>query len=60
MKNFISFFNIDGKNDGDIFWNEFPIEKMGGSKLKINENIYNITAGTQKVSTDTTNIPKKR
>ena len=33
---------------------------MGGSKLIINEKIYNITPGIQKVLTDTTNRPIKK
>ena len=33
---------------------------MGGSKLKINWKIYNITPGIQKVLTDTTKIPIKK
>ena len=33
---------------------------MGGSKLKINGKIYNITPGIQKVLTDPSNIPMKK
>ena len=33
---------------------------MGGSKLKINEKIYDISPGLQKVLTDTYNIPLKK
>ena len=32
---------------------------MGGNKLKINEKIYNITPGIQKVLNGTSNIPMK-
>ena len=32
---------------------------MGGDKLKINENIYDIIPAFQKVLTDTSNIPMK-
>ena len=33
---------------------------MGANKLKINEKIHNITPGSQKVLTDTSNIPMKK
>ena len=59
MKHNTGFFNIEETDDGDSSWNGFPIEKMGSSKLKINEKIYNITPGVQKVLTDTINIPVK-
>ena len=60
MKNNTGFFNIEETNDGETFWNGFPVEKMGGSKLKIIEKVYNITPGIQKVLTDTSNIPIKQ
>ena len=60
MKSNTGFFNIEETNDGEIFWNGFPVEKMGGSKFKINEKIYNITPGIQKVLTDTSKIPIKQ
>ena len=60
MKNNIGFFNIEERDNGDVFWNGFPIEKIGGNKLKINENIFGITRGTQKVITDTSSIPIKK
>ena len=60
MKSNIGFFNIEESVDGDIFWNGFPVEKIGGKKLRINEKIHNITPGIQKVKTDTSNIPLKK
>ena len=60
MKTNAGFFNIEETNDGEIFWNGFPVEKMGSNKLKINEKIHNITPGIQKVLTDTSNIPIKQ
>ena len=60
MRNNTGFFNIEETDDGDIFWNGFPVEKMGGNKLKINEKIHNITPGFQKVLTETSNIPLKK
>ena len=55
-----SFFNIEEKDNGDIFWNGFPVEKMGGNKLKINGKIHEIPQSVQKVLTDTSNIPIKQ
>ena len=57
MKNNTGFFNIEERDNGDKIQNGFPVEKMGGDKLKIQEKIYNITPGIQKVLTDTSNIP---
>ena len=60
MKNNFGFFNIKERDNGDMFWNGLPVEKIGGNKLKINENIHVITPGIQKVLTDTSNIPLKK
>ena len=54
------FLNIEEANDGEIFWNGFTVEKMGGSKLKIIEKVHNKTPGIQKELTDTSNIPIKQ
>ena len=48
MRNNFGFFNIEERDNGDSFWNGFLVEKIGGNKLKINENIYDITLGIQK------------
>ena len=53
MKSNIGFFNIEENDDGNIFWNGFPIEKMGGNKLKINEKVFKIPKSIQKVFIDT-------
>ena len=60
MKNNIGFFNIEERDNGDIFRNGFPVEKMAGSKLKINGKIHEIPQSIQKVLTDTSNIPIKQ
>ena len=60
MKDTTVFFNIEETNNGDNFWNGFPVEKVGGNKIKINENVFNITTGIQKVLTETSNIPLKK
>ena len=60
MKKNVGFFNIEERDNGDLFWNGFPVEKMGGNKLKINDKIIYITPGIQKVLTDKTNIPIKQ
>ena len=57
MKNNTGFLNIEERDNGDIKWNGFPVEKMGDIKLKFNEKIYDITPDIQKVLTDTSNIP---
>ena len=56
----IGFFNIRERNTGDIIWNGLPVEKMGGNKLKINEKVYDITSGIQKVLSDASNLPMKK
>ena len=48
MRNNTGFFNIKETDDGDIFWNGFPVEKMAGNKIKINEKVHNITPVIQK------------
>ena len=60
MKENIGFFNIEERDNGDIFWNGIPVEKVAGNKIKINENVFDITQGIQKVLTDTSNIPIKK
>ena len=60
MKKNIGFFNIKERDNGEIFWNGFSVKKMGGNKLKISENIFEITPGIQNVFTQTSNIPLKK
>ena len=60
MKKFFGFFNIEERDNGDVFWKGFPVEKIGGNKIKIDENIFNITQYIQKVLTDTSSIPIKK
>ena len=38
MKNNTGFFNIKESDDGDIFWNGFLVEKLGGNKLRKRED----------------------
>ena len=52
MKDNVGFFKIEERDNGDVFWNGFPVEKIGGNKIKIIENIFNITRGIQNVLTD--------
>ena len=51
---------MEEKDNGDINWNGFPVEKAGGTNFKINEKFYDITPGIQKVLNDTSNIPMKK
>ena len=60
MKKNTGFFNIEETNDGENFWNGFPVEKLGGNKVKIMEKVHNITPGSQKILTETSNIPIKQ
>ena len=60
MKNNTGFFNMEESDDCDIFWNLFPVGKIGGDKLKINMKIHSVNPGFQKVFTDTSNIPLKK
>ena len=60
MKNNTGFFSTEETNDGEILWNGFAVEKLGGNKLKINEMTHNITPGFRKVLTDTSKIPIKQ
>ena len=60
LKNQKGFFNIEERDNGDIIWNGFPVEKMAGNELKIFEDIYNISDNLQNVFTDTSNIPLKK
>ena len=45
--------------NGDSFWKKLPIEKLGDSTLKFNEDEYNINANRKNVFTDTTEKPLK-
>ena len=38
----------------------FHLKRTGGNKLNINEKIYDITPGIEKVLNDTSNIPLKK
>ena len=60
MRNITGFFIIEETDDDEIFWNGFPVEKVGGNKLKINGKVYNITRGIQNVFNQTPNIPLKK
>ena len=60
MKKQKGFFIIEERNNGDKFWNGFPVEKMGGDKLKINDKVYNISDDLQNVFTNTSNVPLKK
>ena len=60
MKKQKRFFNIEERDNGDIFWNGFPVEKKGGNKIKIIDKIYNINDDLPDVFTNTTNVPLKK
>ena len=54
MKDNTGFFKIEERNNGDVFWKGFLVEKIGGNKIKIINNEYNITKGIQNVLTNKT------
>ena len=43
-----------------MFWNGFPVDKLGDEKLKINEDIYDESENLQNVLTNTSIIPLKK
>ena len=61
MKKQKGFFNIEERDNGDIIWNGFSIEKIVGKKLEINEKIHIISDDLQNVFTNTSNfLPLKK
>ena len=54
------FLNVEERNKGDTIWKEIPVEKTGGNKLIIKEEIYNMTPGIQNIIIDTSNITLKK
>ena len=60
MKKQKGFYNIEERDNGDIIWNGFPVEKIGGTKFKIIEKIYNISDKIRKVFSKTSNVPLKK
>ena len=60
MKNKIGFLNIEERNIGDITWKGFPVGKMGVNKLKIDENIHDLTPPFRQILTDTSDIPLEK
>ena len=60
MKKEKGFFIIEERDNGYIIWNGFPVEKLGGYKLKIIEDVYNVSDNLQNVFTNTSNIPLKK
>ena len=41
-------------------WNGYPIQKSSGTEVEIIDEKININPGSQKVLTDTSNIPQKK
>ena len=54
MKTAETFHKREDRSIGDIFWNNKPIEILGHSTLKINEDEYHISSNLQNVFTETT------
>ena len=53
------FFKIEGKPNRDNTWNGFPVEKLGGVKLKTDENILNTSTKLQNIFTNASDKPLK-
>ena len=54
MKDKAGFFKIEERGNGDDFLNGFPIKKLGGNKIEINNKEFTMTPGLQKVLTKKT------
>ena len=59
-KNKEDFFKIEERTNGDTSWNGFPVEQLGGNKLKVNEDVYNKSDNLQNVFSNTHIIPLKK
>ena len=59
MKKQKGFFNIE-ERDGEIFWNNTPVEILGDSTIKINDDVYEISINLQNVFTDTSEKSLKK
>ena len=53
-KKTINFFKIEETPNGDISWNNEPIEKLGDSTLKITEDMFDISTNLRYFFTDRT------
>ena len=53
-------FNIAEQPNGDIFWNNIPIDLLGDSTIKITDNVYKIFDNLRKVFSATTEKPLKK
>ena len=51
---------IEEKANGDLFWNDIPIEIVGDSTLKFKEDEYDLSIDPQIVFTDTPDNPLKK
>ena len=57
MKSAKKFFRIRRSPNGNVFWIIIPIERLGGSKIRIRVDKYNISDDIQNIFTDTTEKP---
>ena len=59
MKTQKTFFKKEERTNGDLIWNKKPIEILGDSTLKTNDDEYDIKNDFQNVFTVTTEKPLK-
>ena len=52
--------DVEKRDTGEIIWNGFRFEKVGGNKLEIIEKNYNISDDLQIVVANTSNILLKK
>ena len=60
MKRNTGFFQTFEDREHEWMWNGYPVKKLGGTEVEINDKKFNIFPGIQKVLADTSNIPMKK
>ena len=55
-----NFFKIEERSNGDLFWNNVPVEIEGDEKLTINNKVFNMSTNLQNVLTNTNERPIKK
>ena len=60
MKKNTGFFHTFEDREHGWMWNGNPVKILCGTEVEINDKIFNITPGIQKVLTDTSEIPMKK
>ena len=53
MKNSKNFFKLEQNDDGQVFWNETPINAVGDNRISIRNQEYDVKPNIQKYFTNT-------